>query len=343
MNYQLEGEKLFKKIAFFIKNLTTPAKSNSYYPNLLKGNFLLFLVIAILVFKIASVAFYIPFPSNIFFADITKTELTDMLNHYRAERGLNELKGSDKLDEAALFKAKDMADNDYFSHNSPQGTTPWFWFKKAGYNYKYAGENLAAGFFDSKDVYYAWINSPLHKENMENPNYKEVGTAVLSGFGGNSAVLVVQLFGSPHIPAAVSSAQNNLPASSKTERAPANNKEESVSVERSSSSVENSSSKILPAATEQDLISGYRDNLKNNFYFRFMNLIVYNNSRVMQYILYVLLAFTTLSLFIVLSLDLSHRPQGMILKSFIIIMALLASITANSGVLSRIIPHNITI
>src|SRR6185436_7850636 len=100
------------------------------------------------------------------------------------------------LNKAAMAKAQDMVKNGYFAHESPQGISPWYWFKQAGYVYKYAGENLAVGFVDSKTVYDAWFNSPSHKANLLNKNYTQVGTAIVSGFDGNS-IVVVQEFGRP--------------------------------------------------------------------------------------------------------------------------------------------------
>ena len=50
---------------------------------------------------------------------------------------------SDMLQEAAEKKAQDMIENNYFAHTSPQGKTPWHWVEESGYDYRYAGENLA--------------------------------------------------------------------------------------------------------------------------------------------------------------------------------------------------------
>ena len=66
------------------------------------------------------------------------------------------------------MKAQDMATLGYFAHVSPDGKTPWYWIEKVGYDYQYAGENLAINFSDSKDVTNAWMASPLHKEVKEN-------------------------------------------------------------------------------------------------------------------------------------------------------------------------------
>jgi hypothetical protein len=51
---------------------------------------------------------------------------------------------------------------------------------------------------DSKEVNDAWMSSPAHRQNILNPNYKEVGIAVLKGeFNGNEVYVVVQHFGKP--------------------------------------------------------------------------------------------------------------------------------------------------
>ena len=89
-------------------------------------------------------------PQNIFFADITKSALENFVNQTRQSVGLQPLTENTALDQAAQIKAENMVQDNYFEHTSPSGITPWAWFVQAGYNYKYAGENLAIGFFDSK-------------------------------------------------------------------------------------------------------------------------------------------------------------------------------------------------
>ena len=134
-----------------------------------------------------------------------------MVNQTRQSVGLQPLAENSQLDRAAQLKAQNMVQDNYFDHTSPSGISPWYWFSQAGYNYKYAGENLAIGFFDSQEVYDAWLNSPSHKANILNPNYTEVGTAVLSGFGSNNTIVVVQEFGSPQLVRAIAVTKNNIP------------------------------------------------------------------------------------------------------------------------------------
>ncbi len=96
------------------------------------------------------------------------------------------------------MKADDMATKGYFAHTSPEGLTPWYWFAQVGYNYTYAGENLAINFNESKDVDTAWLASPTHRANILNSHYTEIGIATAQGmYKGVQATFVVQMFGTP--------------------------------------------------------------------------------------------------------------------------------------------------
>ena len=105
---------------------------------------------------------------------------------------------NEKLNQAALAKAQHMFSEQYWAHSAPDGTQPWVFIKNAGYVYKYAGENLARDFDTTDEMVKAWMNSPTHKENIINPNFTEIGLAVVNGtLNGFSTTLVVQMFGAP--------------------------------------------------------------------------------------------------------------------------------------------------
>lgn len=128
----------------------------------------------------------------------SKTEVITQTNLLRRALGLNELKESSILDLAATQKLQDMVQNKYFAHTSPSGISPWHWIELNQYKYSYAGENLAIGFLTAEDTVNAWANSPSHRANLLNSNYKEIGIAVAPAEIDNSqGFLVVQLFGTP--------------------------------------------------------------------------------------------------------------------------------------------------
>lgn len=112
---------------------------------------------------------------------ITPDELLVLTNQERAANGLPALSLDSRLNLSAQLKAADMFKNDYWNHVSPACVQPWYWFTLAGYNYTYAGENLAKDFDTAQGVMDGWMNSPGHRANILDPNYTAVGFAVENG------------------------------------------------------------------------------------------------------------------------------------------------------------------
>lgn len=194
---QLFTEKI-KKIGIYFKILFVPCKGNNYRPKLLEGKYLVYILLVACFLRLSTFLFFWHLPNTSFFADISRMVLIDILNNERSNLKLGTLKESTLLNKAALLKANDMMAKGYFSHTSPQGITPWYWFKKVGYDYKSAGENLGIGFVDSKALHQAWNDSPPHKANLINKNYKDVGISFVEGnFNGAVTTIVVQMFGTP--------------------------------------------------------------------------------------------------------------------------------------------------
>lgn len=123
-------------------------------------------------------------------------EIIKLTNEKRGEYGLAPLVASARLSRAAEAKASDMITFDYWAHNSPSGRTPWSFISSAGYRYLFAGENLARDFTDPGSVVSAWMNSPTHRANLLDKNFREIGVAAQSGkLSGREGTLVVQMFG----------------------------------------------------------------------------------------------------------------------------------------------------
>jgi hypothetical protein len=187
------------KIKNWLKRFFIPCEDNHFRPKSLEnGAFLAYIAVAI-VLKVGLVAFFTEFPKTLFYADITRSAIVALTNESRVSEGLSPLQENPVLERAAAAKAGDLMSKGYFAHTSPDGKSPWYWFSQAGYKYAYAGENLAIDFLESADVVKAWLASPGHRANMENPNYKDIGIAVLTGKfggeGGGDRIVVVQLFG----------------------------------------------------------------------------------------------------------------------------------------------------
>ena len=129
-------------------------------------------------------------------AQFTAEQIIALTNAKRLQNGLASLSYNDSLSRAANAKASDMMARDYWAHNSPIGDTPWSFITRTGYRYIFAGENLARDFNDAGSVVDAWMNSPSHRSNLLDKNFKEIGVAVVNDkFGSRESTLVVQMFG----------------------------------------------------------------------------------------------------------------------------------------------------
>lgn len=144
-------------------------------------------------------------------SQISPTEVIRLTNVKRAEAGLSTLVENADLDRAAKAKGADMLAKGYWAHVAPDGTQPWDFFKTVGYQYRFAGENLARDFTNPASAVDAWMASPSHRENLLSSRYKEIGVAVVDGsLNGKDATIIVQLFGStvadrPQVPVAAAS------------------------------------------------------------------------------------------------------------------------------------------
>jgi uncharacterized protein YkwD len=111
---------------------------------------------------------------------------------YKAARAL---RFDSKLAKVAAAHSLDMAVNNYFSHDTRSGRSPFSRMKQAGYRYHSAGENIAAGFRTPASVVKAWIASPGHCRNLMNRGYAELGVGFASG--GTYGTYWTQDFGNP--------------------------------------------------------------------------------------------------------------------------------------------------
>ena len=94
-------------------------------------------------------------------------EVLDIVNAERRARGLNELKMSEEILEAAMLRATELAD--YFSHYRPNGD----YFITV--NGDIDDENIAWGYSTPEIVMNGWMSSSAHFNNITDSRYKSVG------------------------------------------------------------------------------------------------------------------------------------------------------------------------
>lgn len=133
--------------------------------------------------------------------DITRDSVIAQMNRVRQEAGLGPLREDVRLDSAAEDRMKDMEDQAYWAHVSPDGRAPFVWLKPHGYNFSNAGENLAAGFETAEVLMDSWMESPGHRENILSPLYMDCGVAIIDGStkGRATGKSIVVLFGRPMV------------------------------------------------------------------------------------------------------------------------------------------------
>lgn len=176
-----------------------PHARNNYHPHILGHRALaLFsaLLVTLKIFTLTLLTFGPVLPA--YSSAITSDNIIYLTNQSREQYGLKDLVYNSLLAKAAQTKADDMLARGYFSHNTPDGRTPWSFIVAAGYNYLMAGENLAVNFTEAENVETAWMNSPGHRANILNKNFEEIGIGISEGeYQDHTAIFVVQMFGVP--------------------------------------------------------------------------------------------------------------------------------------------------
>jgi uncharacterized protein YkwD len=130
-------------------------------------------------------------------SDIKPESVLRLMNAYRAVNGLDPLTSDPRLVQVAEARMDDMTDRAYWAHVAPDGTKPFALFHQFGYSYRSVGENLAKGFETSEVLVAAWMESSGHRANILNPDFRNVGIAVIDGETTRRAIgkSIVVVFG----------------------------------------------------------------------------------------------------------------------------------------------------
>ncbi|MDV9173086.1 CAP domain-containing protein [Streptomyces sp. W16] len=112
-----------------------------------------------------------------------EAEVLKLVNEQRAIAGCSPVAANSSLTTLAENFSQQMATEDFFDHTDPSGATPWDRAEKLGIT-NLGGENIARGQADAAAVMDAWMNSPGHKANILNCDFKTLGVGVHFGTGG---------------------------------------------------------------------------------------------------------------------------------------------------------------
>ncbi|MCM3123437.1 CAP domain-containing protein [Mesobacillus sp. AQ2] len=105
-------------------------------------------------------------------------QILDITNAIRSRHELQLLEWDEKTAEVAYAHSKDMAIEDYFSHESEKYGDLSERLKAAEILYEVAGENIAANYTDAPAVVEGWLNSESHREALLNEDFSHLGVGV---------------------------------------------------------------------------------------------------------------------------------------------------------------------
>ena len=106
------------------------------------------------------------------------------INSLRSQRGLKPFRLVRRLTAAAGQHSSEMGTRGFFSHDSVDGTSFWKrvegFYGSRGYRYWSVGENLlwVSGALTPAEAVTMWMNSPPHRENLLEKNWRQIGLSV---------------------------------------------------------------------------------------------------------------------------------------------------------------------
>ncbi|MFF9482284.1 CAP domain-containing protein [Streptomyces sp. NPDC014733] len=112
-----------------------------------------------------------------------EAQVLSLVNDERAKAGCAPVKADTQLASLARAFSGDMAARGFFDHTDPDGKGPWDRARAAGIS-DLGGENIARGQADAAAVMESWMNSPGHRANILNCEYRTLGVGVHRGPGG---------------------------------------------------------------------------------------------------------------------------------------------------------------
>ena len=114
--------------------------------------------------------------------DAIRAAVVCLINQQRSKRGLPALTVSSQLNQSAQAWNDAMVATGNFTHGPGDAFATRI--SAAGYDWQYAGENIAAGFLTPGAAIRAWMGSPDHCRNILDPHFRNVGTGVSAGSTG---------------------------------------------------------------------------------------------------------------------------------------------------------------
>jgi uncharacterized protein YkwD len=117
----------------------------------------------------------------------TEDETLRLVNGRRVALGLDVLIMQVTQRRAARGHSRHMrADcHDFFMHDNPEGLSPGDRLRANGVKWNHVAENIASGQLTPQEVFTDWVDSPGHREHIDDPQYRRTGLGYQTGAGGS--------------------------------------------------------------------------------------------------------------------------------------------------------------
>lgn len=113
---------------------------------------------------------------------LKEIELIDKINSHRVSLGLSNLRINNYVTSKCFSHNSNMAEQKEVTHN---GFVSRSEIITNSLGAKSVGENIAYGFTSTTAILNAWLNSPSHKKNLENPKWTEMGLSITDKYVTN--------------------------------------------------------------------------------------------------------------------------------------------------------------
>jgi uncharacterized protein YkwD len=117
--------------------------------------------------------------------DKFEQQVLELINKERAKYGLSAVKYSGVLDNAAEKHAQHMSVVGKMAHDGIGDGDPGERIRAEGFRNSW-GENVATGQTSAAQVVREWMNSPDHRRNILDPNFRQMGVGYVTSASGRS-------------------------------------------------------------------------------------------------------------------------------------------------------------
>ncbi len=114
--------------------------------------------------------------------DGRRKQLCELVNRDRTTSNLLAIELDDQLNQVAQAYAKKMADENFFSHVSPNGSGPSDRLEAGNVSYRAMGENIFFGSQSPSQAHSGWMNSSGHRANILNGSFEKMGLGQYQGY-----------------------------------------------------------------------------------------------------------------------------------------------------------------